>query len=141
MAGARYFFLLQKYPDQLCDPLICLLLSGSGVFLGLKWLGTEADHLIPNGTESRNVWCYTSTPLVSLWQAFGHRYRYVSGFNKNFADNFWSSKLNSLLCCVLNVCNLFFLLLYDNFDANNNQNLICFGKYLTGSIVRYDKIA
>jgi len=42
-----------------------------GVFLGLKWLGSEADHLIPTSTEIRNVWIYTSTPpcafMASVW--------------------------------------------------------------------------
>jgi len=53
-----------------------------GVFLRLKWLGSETDHLIPTSTESRNVWSYTCNPLVALWQACGHLYLYVNGFNK-----------------------------------------------------------
>ena len=59
-----------------------------GVFPGLKWLGSEADHLIPTCTEIRNVRSCTSTPLVPLWQACGHLYLYVNGCNTNFADNF-----------------------------------------------------
>jgi hypothetical protein len=42
-----------------------------GVFRGLKWLGSEADHLIPTSIERRNVWIYTSTPpcafMASMW--------------------------------------------------------------------------
>jgi hypothetical protein len=34
-----------------------------GVFLGLKLLGSKSDHLIPNSTDGRNVWNYTSSLL------------------------------------------------------------------------------
>jgi len=34
-----------------------------GVFLGLKWQGSESDHLIPTSIEGRNVWRYISSLL------------------------------------------------------------------------------
>ena len=37
-----------------------------GVFLGLKRLGSEADHLIPNSMERRNVWSNNATPSCAF---------------------------------------------------------------------------
>jgi len=42
-----------------------------GVFPGLKWLGSESDHLIPTSIECWDVGGYTSTPccafMTSMW--------------------------------------------------------------------------
>ena len=58
---------------------------GSGVFLLLKWLGSEVNHLIPTSIERRNV-CLL--PLVPLWQVCGHLYLCINGFNNNVVYNF-----------------------------------------------------
>jgi len=34
--------------------------------LQLELLGREAEHLPPSGSEVKNEWSYTSTPLVSI---------------------------------------------------------------------------
>ena len=59
-----------------------------GVFPGLKWLGSKADHLIPTGIEVGMCGVVPLLPLVPVWQACGHHYRNVTGFNKNIAYNF-----------------------------------------------------
>ena len=61
---------------------------GCGVSVLLKWLGSEVDHLIPTSIERRNVWSYTSTPPVPLWQVCGQLYLCINGFNNNVAYNF-----------------------------------------------------
>jgi hypothetical protein len=55
-----------------------------GSFLGVKWLGREADHSPPSSAEVKNAWSYTCTPLVGppwrgaqLKKAQGQLYLYL----------------------------------------------------------------
>ena len=122
LAVARYFSPLWNCPEQLWNPLSCLLLSG---FLGVPWAkmaGEQSWSLNSNFIEGTNEWRYTSAPPCTIiWQTFRQLYLYVNGCNKNVAYNFWSIYLNSKLCCVLSVCDLFFTLTWW-FAANNSQN-------------------
>jgi hypothetical protein len=36
------------------------------LFLGVKWLGHEADHSPPSSDEVKNVWSYTSVPQYTF---------------------------------------------------------------------------
>jgi hypothetical protein len=40
--------------------------SGGALFLKVKWLGLEVDHLTPSSVEVENEWSYACAPLVCL---------------------------------------------------------------------------
>jgi hypothetical protein len=44
--------------------LICLV--PGALSLGVKRLGSEADHLPPSSAEVKNAWRYTYTPTIRL---------------------------------------------------------------------------
>jgi len=61
-AEARDFSFFQIVPEWLCSPL-SLLFNGHWVFfVGIKQLGSEADHSPLSSAEVKKEWSYTSNP-------------------------------------------------------------------------------
>jgi len=62
------FFSLQLHPDWIWDPPN-ILTNGYWRLLpwGLKWLEHEVDHTLPPRTMVKNVWSYTSTHPIHLY--------------------------------------------------------------------------
>jgi hypothetical protein len=67
-----------------------------------------------------------SVPLVPLWRACGQLYVYISGFNKNCANNVLKLLIyNSIVCCNFV---MYVSLLHGSSAGNNDQNKMCIGK-------------
>jgi hypothetical protein len=53
-------------------------------YLGVKWLGCEADHFLPSSAKFKNEWSYISIPLMSLVLMLlclvGHRDKFTFTF-------------------------------------------------------------
>jgi hypothetical protein len=54
------------FSDKICRVPSPLLFGHLGLFSGVKWLGTEADHLHPSDTKVKNEWSYTSAPPLCV---------------------------------------------------------------------------
>jgi hypothetical protein len=53
-------------PDRLYGPPSLLSNVYQGLSLGVRRPGREADHSPPSSAGVKNVWSYTSTPLICL---------------------------------------------------------------------------
>jgi len=61
LAGARYFSILQNVETGSRAHLIA---TGGGLFLKVKWLELEVDHLTPSSVDMKNERSYACAPLV-----------------------------------------------------------------------------
>jgi hypothetical protein len=54
----------------------------SGMILGIKWPGHEADQSSPSSAKVKNAWSYTSTPqyVFMVWCLVKHRDNFIFTF-------------------------------------------------------------
>jgi len=74
--NVQEFSLFKNCPECLSGPHSLLLNSYQGSFLGVKWLGREADPSSPSSADVKNEWHYTSSPPICLQGIHRHNFTF-----------------------------------------------------------------